>query len=165
MTDNEQPPTHLSAVPDLDSADEPQGLTEEQIIAYIGDIARALAQELPETMGRFAPHANPEKSAEIAVAIAREQFTLNSEVLPRMAVGGEQRIRVEFGLMDGSGEKGMLMDAPCQMSDAENMHDAVKTALFFALIDSPAARAILRLHGYAYHFSFGAPQAPLVTLT
>lgn len=139
------------------------------------------AEEIIETMAQgfmsqlqpalyFAPHFPADRMPSVALFIAKEQYKINTEILPRMVDPQEPkpRIALKFTTMPASEAEadvprdGVMVQAVRRLEGIIDPGDASTMALVYAFFDSPVARAILKMNGFAYQFSFVGIEPPRI---
>lgn len=171
MTDDPKEPPHLAAVPPPEP-DLPDP-TDEQIIETM---AQFILMELPIATA-FAPGFPASKLPGIAEFLANEQHMINTKILPRLLDPKEKysHLILRFTTTPASPEEanlprpGARVEAPRRLEGVTEPGIAAQSGLVFAFLQTPISRAMLRMNGYTYEFSFGdsddAPSPkPLVLL-
>lgn len=155
MTDDEKPPE----------------LTEEQIVEIM---RMQLAASLSQLAADFAPHFPRKKLGDLVDYMLAEQQTVVNEILPGfvdMAVYAKRtQLYVNIQIQ---GEGGEVREATfpglkrIEMARGDPQL-AIVVPMMLAFLLSPAARALLRMHGYNYTFTEPknpkSPTAPKLTI-
>ena len=159
----EQDPTARDEVEPEFDADPP---SPDQIIETM---AHSIIAQLPQAHV-FAPHFPRDRLPEVAMYLANEQYKINTEILPRFADPSEPKPRfaLKFATMPTSPRdaaaprSGVVIETFRRLEGVTDPVDACRMAFVFAFLDSVVARAILRMNGYAYEFSFVGPERPRI---
>lgn len=152
------------AAPEAFSAERPP--TPEELIETM---AHGLMSQLQAALF-FAPKFPRERLPSVAMFIAKEQYMINTEILPRMANPDEPkpRIALKFTTMPANESEahiprdGVKVEGFRRLEGIHEPGDASTMALIYAFFDSPVARAILKMNGFAYQFSFVGIEPPRI---
>jgi hypothetical protein len=161
MSDDEKPVLSLVPAFESDGAEPgaPEPPSEEKVDESIEREARALAAELPMAAA-FAPLFPEDHIPRLALFMVNEQRQINAEILPDMADPNSdtQMInvvlqRTQARLVEAGVPNEAVFPAYKRIDDQNNPQLVIPQVMVFAFLMTPVARAILRMHGWAYSFA------------
>jgi hypothetical protein len=163
LTDDSKRPPALAAVPDLPETDLPEPTDEE----VIETMTQCILLELPIAHA-FVPSFPADRMHAIAMFLAKEQHMINTEILPRLLDpnGDKSHIILRFTTMPQSeaeanqSRPGVRVEAPRNLEGSTDPGEAMSSGMVFAFLQSPVSRAMLRMAGFTYEFSFGDSEGP-----
>ncbi len=118
--------------------------------------ARMMAQSLRDTAALFAPHFPEEHIPALARFLLGEQAEINATIIPDMADPDSDKPHILVQVSPSKG-RGDATDATFPaLKRIEGVKDGrlvVPQVMVYAFLTSPAARGILRMHGWQYSFA------------
>jgi hypothetical protein len=137
-----------------DERDAVEDLSPELVRQFLDDELNRTTISVWNALRFFAPHLSEESGRNLASVIARQQMAEIPKIFAGM-LDTDQIAKYPSLQMTVTDQKGnhVVMECPKRFERITDLGVAAQTAVLYAILHSPEARAILKAFGFSYTFA------------